>query len=71
MLHYAIYDCFTTTYLARPVLAFWTFQQVKNTHILDLFQASTSPSSTSSLSSSHHDNNDIINTNINPQFFKN
>ncbi|CAF2149344.1 unnamed protein product, partial [Rotaria magnacalcarata] len=49
LLRYAIYDCFTTTYLARP--------------------ASSSPSP--SLSSSHHENNDIINTNINPQLFKN
>ncbi|CAF4264451.1 unnamed protein product, partial [Rotaria magnacalcarata] len=31
--------------------------------------ASSSPSP--SLSSSHHENNDIINTNINPQLFKN
>ncbi|CAF2200514.1 unnamed protein product [Rotaria magnacalcarata] len=46
MLRYAIYDCFTTTYLARAVLRAWTFQKVKNTHIIDLFQAlsSTSPS---------------------------
>ncbi|CAF3161105.1 unnamed protein product [Rotaria socialis] len=29
MLRYAIYDCFTTTYLARPVLRSWTFQKVK------------------------------------------
>ncbi|CAF5062799.1 unnamed protein product, partial [Rotaria socialis] len=27
MLRYAIYDCFTTTYLARPVLSTWTFQK--------------------------------------------
>ncbi|CAF3489130.1 unnamed protein product [Rotaria sp. Silwood1] len=28
MLHYAIYDCFATTYLARPVLEYWSFQKI-------------------------------------------
>ncbi|CAF4174787.1 unnamed protein product [Adineta steineri] len=26
---YAIYNCFTTTYLAYPVLQYWTFQQIE------------------------------------------
>ncbi|CAF3494634.1 unnamed protein product, partial [Rotaria socialis] len=69
MLRYAIYDCFTTTYLARPVLEDWTFEKVKNINVLNLFQASsfTSPS----LSSLHQANNTIIHTTINPQTFKN
>ncbi|CAF4520277.1 unnamed protein product [Rotaria socialis] len=67
MLRYAIYDCFTTTYLARPVLSTWTFQKVKNTNVIDLFQASSSSSASPSLSSLPHENNIIINTNINPQ----
>ncbi|CAF4644244.1 unnamed protein product [Rotaria socialis] len=71
MLRYAIYDCFTTTYLARPVLSTWTFQKVKNTNVIDLFQASSSSSASPSLSSLPHENNIIINTNINPQILKN
>ncbi|CAF1366877.1 unnamed protein product [Rotaria sordida] len=27
MIHYAIYDCFATTCLIRPVTLYWTFQQ--------------------------------------------
>ncbi|CAF4032858.1 unnamed protein product [Rotaria magnacalcarata] len=42
---------------------------IQRDFIIDLFQTSSSPSP--SLSSSHHENNDIINTNINPQLFKN
>ncbi|CAF1556818.1 unnamed protein product [Rotaria magnacalcarata] len=69
MLRYTIYDCFTTTYLARPVLRVWTFQKVKNTHIIDLFQALSSTSTSLFLCS--HENDNIINANINPQIFKN
>ncbi|CAF3544580.1 unnamed protein product [Rotaria socialis] len=70
MLRYAIYDCFTTTYLARPVLSTWTFQKVKNINVVDLFQASSS-STSPSLFSLPHEHNTIINTNINPQILKN
>ncbi|CAF5023860.1 unnamed protein product, partial [Rotaria socialis] len=70
MFRYAIYDCFTTTYLARPVLSAWTFQKVKNINVVDLFQASSS-STSPSLFSLPHEHNTIINTNINPQIFKN
>ncbi|CAF0988475.1 unnamed protein product [Rotaria sordida] len=28
MIHYAIYDCFATTCLIRPVTLYWTFQQI-------------------------------------------
>ncbi|CAF5025143.1 unnamed protein product [Rotaria sp. Silwood1] len=37
MINYAIYDCFSTTYLIRPVLEKWTFNQLKDTNIVDLF----------------------------------
>ncbi|CAF1457251.1 unnamed protein product [Rotaria sp. Silwood1] len=37
MITYAIYDCFLTTYLIRPVLENWTFKQLKNTNITELF----------------------------------
>ena len=37
MITYAIYDCFTTTYLIRPVLEQWTFNQLKNININELF----------------------------------
>ncbi|CAF5176887.1 unnamed protein product, partial [Rotaria sp. Silwood1] len=37
MINYAIYDCFSTTYLIRPVLEKWTFKQLKDTNIVDLF----------------------------------
>ncbi|CAF1337864.1 unnamed protein product [Adineta steineri] len=65
MVFYAIYDCFTTTYLAYPVLQYWTFQQVAKINIVDLFQ--TSPSS-----SLHHGYNNIKNdTQVNKQLKKN
>ncbi|CAF5032196.1 unnamed protein product [Rotaria sp. Silwood1] len=37
MINYAIYDCFSTTYLIRLVLEKWTFNQLKDTNIVDLF----------------------------------
>ncbi|CAF1312478.1 unnamed protein product [Rotaria sordida] len=62
MIHYAIYDCFATTCLIRPITLYWTFQQVKKIHILDSFQA---------LPSSSRANNNSANTNINQQIIKN
>ncbi|CAF4144676.1 unnamed protein product [Rotaria sordida] len=37
MINYAIYDCFSTTYLIRPVLEYWTFKQLNNINIVELF----------------------------------
>ncbi|CAF1163779.1 unnamed protein product [Rotaria sordida] len=37
MINYATYDCFSTTYLIRPVLESWTFKQLKDTNIVELF----------------------------------
>ncbi|CAF0964802.1 unnamed protein product [Rotaria sordida] len=56
MIHYAIYDCFATTCLIRPVTLYWTFQQVTKINILDSFQA---------LPSSTRANSNPTNTNIN------
>ena len=39
MINYAIYDCFATTYLIRPVLDNWTFKKLKDTNIIELFTA--------------------------------
>ncbi|CAF4133604.1 unnamed protein product [Rotaria sordida] len=63
MVHYAIYDCFTTTCLIRSVIFCWTFQQVTKIHSLDLFQALPSSSSRA--------NNNSANTNINQRIIKN
>lgn len=43
MITYAIYDCFTTTYFIRPVLEKWTFKQLKNINIIELFTSFKSP----------------------------
>ncbi|CAF5044033.1 unnamed protein product, partial [Rotaria sp. Silwood1] len=37
MINYAIYDCFSTTYLIRPVLEYWTFKQLNDINIVELF----------------------------------
>ncbi|CAF5108669.1 unnamed protein product, partial [Rotaria sp. Silwood1] len=37
MINYAIYDCFSTTYLIRPVLEYWTFNQLNDINIVELF----------------------------------
>jgi hypothetical protein len=39
MMHYAIHDCFATTYLIRPILEEWSFQRVKNINVIELFRA--------------------------------
>ncbi|CAF1258658.1 unnamed protein product [Rotaria sordida] len=44
MIKYAIYDCLTATYFIRPVLAYWTFNKLKNTNIIELFTSFKSPS---------------------------
>jgi hypothetical protein len=63
MIRYAIFDCFATTYLGRPVTQYWTFQQAANSDIADLFRASLLPLS--------QINDNKTNTNINTQAFKN
>ncbi|CAF0980713.1 unnamed protein product [Rotaria sordida] len=57
MIHYTIHACFATTYLIRPVLQYWSFQQVINSHITNRFQALSSSSS--------QVNNNILKTDIN------
>ncbi|CAF5035514.1 unnamed protein product, partial [Rotaria sp. Silwood1] len=37
MINYAIYDCFSTTYIIRPVLEYWTFKQLNDINIVELF----------------------------------
>ncbi|CAF0815486.1 unnamed protein product [Rotaria sp. Silwood1] len=59
MIHYAIYDCFATTYFICPVLQYWPFQQVTNINIFELFQA---------LPPSSQANNNIWKTNVNQQW---
>jgi len=43
MITYAIDDCFTTTYFIRPVLEKWTYKQIKNINIIELFTSFKSP----------------------------
>ena len=74
---YAIRDCFATTYFIQPLTQQWTFQQICNANFIDLFQApssiSTSSSSktSSSKSSSYQKCTNVIVKDIQPQTFKN
>ncbi|CAF3739536.1 unnamed protein product [Rotaria socialis] len=43
MIRYAIYDCFATTLLARPIIEYWPFTKIENSGITELFQKARSP----------------------------
>jgi hypothetical protein len=65
MIHYAIYDVFTTTYFIRPVLEDWTFQKLKNTNIIELFTSFKS-SPLPPLSANNSSNKKLKTKNIDP-----
>ena len=66
MIKYAIYDCFATTCLIRPVTQYWTFQQVMDIDIIDLFTSFKS-SSLPPFPANNSSNKKIKKKNINPQ----
>jgi hypothetical protein len=66
MINYAIYDCFSTTYLISPVLENWIFKKLKNTNIIELF-TSFKLLSLPSLPTNNSLNKKIKKKNINPQ----
>jgi hypothetical protein len=39
MIEYAIYDCFGVTYFIRAIDQDWSIEQVRNSNVVDLFQA--------------------------------
>ncbi|CAF4256604.1 unnamed protein product [Rotaria magnacalcarata] len=43
MIRYAIYDCFATTLLARPIIEYWPFTKIEDSGITELFQKARSP----------------------------
>ena len=55
MAHYMVYDCIATTYLVKPVLEYWTFEELTKINIVELFLTSKSSSII------NNDNNKTIN----------
>ena len=70
MINYAVSDAFTTTYLIRPVLEYWTFQKLKNINIVELYTSFKSLL-LSPLPANNSLNRKIENKNINTQKFFN
>ena len=75
LIRYIIYDCFTTTYFVKPVLEYWTFEELSKINITELFIASSKSSSITNNNDNNIKNNfkknNKVNKNIDGQMLMN
>jgi hypothetical protein len=55
--NYAIYDCLATTYLAKAVRNYWTFNELTNKNINEIFISSSSATSSRTININNNNNN--------------